>query len=55
MLDISLTDEGRALREDALEVPGKIMQRVGMDAGEIAELRTALVRFAGRSPDPVSP
>ena len=55
MLDISLTDEGRALRNDALEVPGQIMQRVGMGAGEIAELRTALVRFAGRAADPVSP
>jgi len=55
MLDISLTDEGRALRQDALEVPGKIMQRVGMDAAEVAELRTALVRFAGRGTDPVSP
>ena len=54
MLDISLTDEGRALRQDALEVPGKIMQRVGMDAAEVAELRTSLVRFAGRSADPVS-
>jgi DNA-binding MarR family transcriptional regulator len=54
MLDISLTDEGRALRQDALEVPGQIMQRVGMDAAEVAELRTSLVRFAGRSADPVS-
>jgi len=25
-----------------------------MDAGEIAELRAALVRFAGRTTDPVS-
>ena len=50
MLVISLTDAGRTLREDALDVPGQIMQRVGMDAGEIAELRTALVRFAGRTP-----
>jgi DNA-binding MarR family transcriptional regulator len=55
MLDISLTDKGRALRQDALEVPGQIMQRVGMDAAEVAELRTALVRFAGRGTDPVSP
>jgi MarR family transcriptional regulator, organic hydroperoxide resistance regulator len=55
MLVISLTDAGRTLREDALDVPGQIMQRVGMDAGEIAELRTALVRFAGRTTDPVSP
>ncbi|MET0828406.1 MAG: MarR family transcriptional regulator, partial [Microbacterium sp.] len=55
VLVISLTDAGRSLRQDALDVPGQIMRRVGMDAGEIAALRTALVRFAGRATDPVSP
>jgi DNA-binding MarR family transcriptional regulator len=54
VLDIALTDAGRTLREDALDVPRQIMHRVGMDADEIAELRTALVRFAGRTTDPVS-
>ncbi len=54
VLDIALTDAGRALRQDALEVPRQIMQRVGMDVAEIAELRAALVRFAGRTTDPVS-
>lgn len=54
VLAISLTDEGRALRQDALDVPRQIMQRVGMDAGEIAALRDALVRFAGGSADRVS-
>lgn len=54
VLDIALTDEGRALRKDALEVPPQIMQRVGMGLGEIAALRTALVRFSGRTGDPVS-
>lgn len=49
VLDISLTDEGRALRERALEVPGLIMARVGMDAADLGELRDALTRFAGRS------
>lgn len=49
VLDISLTDEGLALRQDAVEVPGRIMERVGMDVLEIAALRTALVRFAGRA------
>lgn len=49
VLDISLTDEGRVLRRRALEVPGRIMERVGMDAVEIGELRDALVRFTGRA------
>ena len=47
MLDIALTDEGLALRADALEVPTRIMQRTGMDAAEIGVVRDALVRFAG--------
>ena len=51
VLDISLTEEGVALRQDALQVPRLVMQRVGMDAAEIGDLRTALVRFAGRMPD----
>lgn len=51
VLDISLTEEGRALRRIALEVPRRIMERVGMDAAEIGDLRAALVRFAGRGVD----
>lgn len=47
VLDIELTDEGRALRADALAVPQKIMARTGMDAAEISALREALVRFSG--------
>ena len=46
-LEIGLTDDGRALRERALDVPRQIMERVGMDAAEIGRLREALVRFAG--------
>jgi MarR family transcriptional regulator, organic hydroperoxide resistance regulator len=49
VLDIALTDEGRALRRAALDVPPQIMERVGMDAAEIGRLRDALVRFAGRA------
>lgn len=47
MLDISLTDDGCALRENALEVPGQIMQRVGMDAAQLRALRDGLAPFAG--------
>jgi DNA-binding MarR family transcriptional regulator len=49
VLDISLTDEGRALRREALAVPARIMERVGMDVAEVGHLREALVRFAGRA------
>ncbi|GAA1949697.1 MarR family transcriptional regulator [Microbacterium deminutum] len=47
MLDIELTATGRALREDALDVPRQILARTGMDVSEVAALRDALVRFAG--------
>jgi DNA-binding MarR family transcriptional regulator len=49
VLDIQLTAAGRALREHALDVPPRIMATTGMDAGEIARLRDAVVRFAGRA------
>jgi len=47
VLDITLTDEGRSLRTLALEVPGQIMQRTGMDAAALAALRDGLIPFAG--------
>ena len=48
VLDISLTAEGRALREQALEVPGRIMRSVGMDAAQLTAVRDGLAPFAGR-------
>lgn len=47
VLEIRLTDGGRALRELALEVPVQIMQRTGLDAERLAALRDGLVPFAG--------
>jgi DNA-binding MarR family transcriptional regulator len=47
VLEIDLTDEGRELRTRALEVPGQIMQRTGLDAERIAALRDGLIPFAG--------
>jgi len=47
VLEIGLTDGGRALRERALDVPRQIMERVGMDVAEVGRMRDALVRFAG--------
>ncbi|QEW02940.1 MarR family winged helix-turn-helix transcriptional regulator [Microbacterium lushaniae] len=46
VLDIALTAEGRALRDQALDVPRQVMSLTGMDAEEVARLRDALVRFA---------
>ena len=45
MLDIELTDDGRALREEALRVPQEIMERVGMDAAQLAAVRDGLAPF----------
>nr|WP_211160553.1 MarR family transcriptional regulator [Microbacterium sp. MF43] len=47
VLEIDLTDAGRGLRGRALEVPAKVMERTGMDAGQLAALRDSLGRFAG--------
>ena len=48
VLEIALTPEGRALREQALSVPRQIMERTGMDAEQLARLRDGLAPFAGR-------
>ncbi|GAA2816524.1 MarR family winged helix-turn-helix transcriptional regulator [Kribbella solani] len=41
-LAVSLTDEGRALRDQALEVPPAIVQRLGLDLGELMDLHDRL-------------
>ncbi|WP_243227781.1 MarR family winged helix-turn-helix transcriptional regulator [Microbacterium sp. CIAB417] len=51
VLEIGLTDAGSQLREAALRVPQQIMDRVGMDASQIAALRDGLAPFAGRRPE----
>ncbi len=48
VLDITLTDEGVALRSSAERVPGQVMADVGMTADQLAALRDALAPFAGR-------
>jgi len=48
VLAIGLTSEGRRLRARALSVPGEIMARTGMAIDDVAALRDALGRFAGR-------
>lgn len=48
VLEIALTEEGRRLRERALDVPEQVMARVGMDAAALLQLRDDLAPFAGR-------
>ena len=50
MLEITLTDEGARLREQALAVPRQIMERVGLSAGDVTALRDGLAPFAQRLP-----
>lgn len=46
-LDIGLTDAGRALRQQALDVPRAVMAKVGADIPSVTALREALRPFAG--------
>jgi DNA-binding MarR family transcriptional regulator len=48
-LAIALTDEGRALRERAERIPAGIVERLGMDVGELTALHGALTRVIGAS------
>ncbi|MBP2352009.1 DNA-binding MarR family transcriptional regulator [Kribbella aluminosa] len=43
-LAVALTDQGRALRDDALEVPPAIVARLGLDLDELMELHERLTR-----------
>jgi len=46
VLDITLTPQGRELRDEARRVPEQIMARVGMDAAQVAAVRDGLAPFA---------
>jgi DNA-binding MarR family transcriptional regulator len=43
-LAVALTDKGRALRDDALNVPPAIVERLGMDVDELMDLHARLTR-----------
>lgn len=43
-LDITLTDAGRELREQALGIPPQVIKRLGMSLDELATLRATLAR-----------
>ena len=42
---VSLTAEGTALRERALEVPGRVVETLGLELGELETLRDGLSAF----------
>ena len=43
-LAVTLTDEGRDLRERALQVPPQVVERLGMDLDDLTSLPAALTR-----------
>jgi len=47
VLELGLTDAGRALREQALDVPGRVMAATGMTVAQVAAVRDGLAPFAG--------
>lgn len=51
VLDISLTDDGRALHDRAVAVPAEIMARVGIDERALIALRDGLAPFAAQVTD----
>ena len=50
-LAVGLTPRGRALREDALQVPGRVLESLGMDLDELVELRERLSRVIDAAKD----
>jgi DNA-binding MarR family transcriptional regulator len=53
-LAVALTPAGRALRRRALRIPPAIVERLGMDVGELRELQrrlTSVIAAATRPPD----
>ena len=50
VLDVELTETGRALRRRALAVPEQVMARTGMTVADLAMLRDTLKDFAGAEP-----
>jgi DNA-binding MarR family transcriptional regulator len=48
-LAITLTPAGQALRKQALKIPPAIVQRLGMDIGELQKLHAALTAVIGHA------
>jgi DNA-binding MarR family transcriptional regulator len=52
MLRVGLTQTGRLLRDRALGIPPKIIDRLGMDLAELADLRIVLHRVIQAATEP---
>ncbi|KRE95139.1 MarR family transcriptional regulator [Nocardioides sp. Soil774] len=50
-LAVGLTARGRDLREEALDVPVRVLERLGMDLDELVELRDRLTRVIDAAKD----
>jgi len=48
-LDVTLTESGTALREQAEKVPGRIVERLGMPVAELEAIRDGLTRLLAAS------
>ncbi|SEP62589.1 MarR family winged helix-turn-helix transcriptional regulator [Microlunatus flavus] len=48
-LQVSLTESGRALREEALKVPGAVMEQLELTEDDVVSLHAALVPLITRS------
>ena len=48
-LRVELTDAGRALRQQAEQLPGRIVERLGIDVRELEELRDRLTALLAAS------
>jgi DNA-binding MarR family transcriptional regulator len=56
-LAVELTAEGAALRQEALKVPGTMMERLGLTRTQVAELHTSMMGLiaatSGQETDPI--
>ena len=56
-LAVELTVEGAALRQEALKVPGTMMERLGLTRAQVAELHTSMMGLiaatSGQETDPI--
>lgn len=53
-LAVSLTDQGAAARAEAEQIPAAIMERLGMELGELEDLRDSLNRLIDATRTPVT-
>jgi DNA-binding MarR family transcriptional regulator len=56
-LAVALTAEGAALRQEALKVPGTMMERLGLTRAQVAELHNSMMGLiaatSGQETDPI--